>query len=151
MSKHVGGCFCGDVSFEIAVDPMLEFQCHCSDCQVLYGSSLNACAFNKEEVDIIGKLENYAWVGGSGEKISRNFCPTCGVSIYAEPELLDGMIYMPIGILRHQENLSPRLELWTGSKPNWMEPPKTLQESFVDNGTIERISMLLENLDQRQK
>jgi hypothetical protein len=39
--------------------------------------------------------------------------------------------------------------LWSGNRPKWMQKAPTIIESFEDNGTVERITELLENLDQR--
>ena len=59
------------------------------------------------------------------------------------------MIYVPAGLLRDQIEFKPKVEIWAGSRPSWTNRPDCLVESFDDNGTIERISTLLENLDQR--
>ena len=59
------------------------------------------------------------------------------------------MIYVPAGLLRDQIEFKPKVEIWAGSRPSWTSKPESLAESFDDNGTVERISTLLENLDQR--
>ena len=69
--------------------------------------------------------------------------------IYTQPDILEGMIYIQAGLLRDQIEFKPKVEIWAGSRPSWTNRPDCLVESFDDNGTIERISTLLENLDQR--
>jgi hypothetical protein len=59
------------------------------------------------------------------------------------------MIYVPAGLLREQIEFKPKVEIWAGSRPSWTNKPSTLVESYDENGTIERITSLLENLDQR--
>ncbi len=59
------------------------------------------------------------------------------------------MIYVPAGLLRDQIEFKPKVEIWAGSRPSWTSQPESLVESFDDNGTVERISKLPENLDQR--
>ena len=59
------------------------------------------------------------------------------------------MIYVPAGLLRDQIEFKPKVEIWAGSRPSWTSRPKSLVESYDENGTIERISSLPENLDQR--
>ena len=59
------------------------------------------------------------------------------------------MIYIPAGVLYDQIEFNPTVELWSGNRPKWMSKAKTIIESFQDNGTVERITELLENLDQR--
>ena len=69
--------------------------------------------------------------------------------IYTKPDILEGMIYVPAGLLRDQIEFKPKVEIWAGSRPSWTSRPESLVESYDENGTIERISSLLENLDQR--
>ena len=59
------------------------------------------------------------------------------------------MIYVPSGLLREQIEFKPKVEIWAGSRTSWTNKPSTLVESYDENGTIERITSLLENLDQR--
>ena len=42
------------------------------------------------------------------------------------------------------------MELWTDDKAKWLKQADTIENSFVDNGTVERLGELLENLDQRE-
>ena len=48
-----------------------------------------------------------------------------------------------------QIEFRPTVELWSGGRPTWMTQASTIKGSFSDNGTVERIQELLENLDQR--
>ena len=66
-----------------------------------------------------------------------------------KPEVLGGMVYLPAGLLAGQIEFRPTVELWSGGRPKWMTKASTIKESFPDNGTVERIQELLENLDQR--
>ena len=149
MSTHHGTCACGDVRVSIAFDPLLEFQCHCSVCKLHHGTSLSALAFGEDEITIDGKIEIYSWTGGSGEIISKHYCPTCGVPIFIKPEVLGGMVYVPAGLLTPDYDFKPKVELWNDGRPQWMSQAPTIVESFPDNGTIERIQLILGNLDQR--
>ena len=70
-------------------------------------------------------------------------------SIWNKPEVLGGMVYLPAGLLNGQIEFRPTVELWSAGRPAWMMQASTIIESFSDNGTVERIQELLENLDQR--
>ena len=70
-------------------------------------------------------------------------------SDYNKPDLLEGMAYIPAGLLGDQIEFKPTVELWSGNRPNWMQKAPSIIESFSDNGTLERLQELLENLDQR--
>ena len=146
---YSGKCAFGDITFEFELDPMMHFTCHCTDCQVMFNGSLEGYAISKDELSIQGNLSKFTYSGGSGLSLHVNFCSKCSTKIYTQPEILEGMIYVPAGLLRDQIEFKPKVEIWAGSRPSWTNRPESLAESFDDNGTIERISTLLENLDQR--
>ena len=73
----------------------------------------------------------------------------CQQLIYNKPELLEGMAYVPAGLLEDQIEFRPTVELWATNRPKWMSKASSIIESFNDNGTLERLQELLENLDQR--
>lgn len=129
---------------------MMQFQCHCGKCQIALGSSLAALAMPEGELDCKGELKVHTVSGGSGNNMHYYRCAECGALIYNKPELLEGMIYMPAGLVADQIEFTPTVELWNVSRPQWMQPPSSIVASFEDNGTTERLIELLENLDQRE-
>ena len=104
---------------------------------------------SKDELTVQGDLSTFSYFGGSGLSLHVNFCVKCSTKIYTQPDILQSMIYVPAGLLRDQIEFKPKVEIWAGSRPSWTRRPESLVESYADNGTIERISSLLENLDQR--
>ena len=146
---YSGKCACGDITFKFELGPMMHFMCHCADCQVMFNGSFEGYAISKDELSIQGDLSKFTYSGGSGLSLHVNFCSKCSTKIYTQPEILEGMIYVPAGLLRDQIEFKPKVEIWAGSRPSWTSKPESLAESFDDNGTVERISTLLENLDQR--
>ena len=93
-----GKCLCGTVEFELSGDIPNLYQCHCSLCRKVTGSSANA-AFRIA-------FDQFAWIKGS-EKISEfvsqggfksHFCTTCGSPL---PNLTanDSAYWVPVGLL----------------------------------------------------
>ena len=148
--SYSGSCLCGEVKFKFEFDPMMQFQCHCTMCQKVFGTSLNALAMPEDELSCDGELQRHSIEGGSGSGLHYNYCPKCSVIIYNKPDLLDGMVYLPAGLLADQIKFAPTVELWTSDKADWLEQAKSIKASFKDNATVERLQELLENLDQRQ-
>jgi len=146
---YSGQCLCGNIKYSFEYDPMMHFQCHCNTCQGVWGTSLSALAMPKHELTTEGEISTHSITGGSGMGMHYYFCSNCGVKVYNEPELLGGMIYIPAGALYNDIEFNPTVELWSGNRPKWMQKAPTIIESFEDNGTVERITELLENLDQR--
>ncbi len=64
--------------------------------------------------------------------------------------MLAGMLYLHIGSFENPQTFTPKVEIWNKTKPVWFKSEGCIVESFEDNGSLERIQMLMENLDQRQ-
>ena len=67
-----------------------------------------------------GELNGFSIAGGSGKELHYYFCPQCSIIVYNKPDALDGMIYLPAGLLADQIEFSPTVELWAKSKANWL-------------------------------
>ena len=55
----------------------------------------------------------------------------------------------PLGNFDDYHVFKPKIEVWKEEKCNRFKDDGSFTTSFDDNGTIERIQQLLENLDQR--
>ena len=91
---YSGSCLCENVKFSFEFDPMMQFQCHCTSCQVAFGPSLNALVIPEDELTVEGELNRYTKTGGSGNPLHYNYCVKCGSFIYNKPDILDGLIYL---------------------------------------------------------
>ena len=148
--SYNGTCLCGDVKFNFEYDPMMQFQCHCNICQKVFGTTLNGLVIPEDELTCEGEISKFTISGGSGNDLNYHYCPRCSVIIYNKPNLFDGLIYLPAGLLADQIQFKPTVELWTENKAEWLAQAKTIKNSFKDNATVERLGELLENLEQRQ-
>ena len=64
-------------------------------------------------------------------------------------DLIDGFVYLPVGTFDDWNAFKPKVELWNEYKSDWIGPLGSVSTIFEDNGTLDRIQMCLENLDQR--
>ena len=144
-----GSCQCGSVEFSLENDLMMHFVCHCSDCQKLHGNSFFGYAYSSDDISITGEVNTYSYEGGSGNLLHVVSCPNCGCKLYTQPDLIEGMIYVPAGMLKTHYEFAPKVELFAYNKAFCMESVSVSGESYEHNGTLERIGELLENLDQR--
>ena len=142
-------CQCGSAEFSLQNDPMMHFVCHCSDCQKLYGNSFFGYAYSTEDISVTGEVKTYSYEGGSGNQLHLVSCLNCGCKLYTQPDLIEGMIYVPAGMLQTHYEFAPKVELFAYNKASCMESVSVSGESYEHNGTLERIGELLENLDQR--
>jgi hypothetical protein len=113
-----GKCLCGAVEFKLSGDIPNLYQCHCSLCRKVTGSSANA-AFRISR-------DRFEWKKGS-ENISEfvsqggfksHFCTTCGSPL---PNLTanDGAYWVPVGLLEEAGQLEVVAHLFVGSKAPW--------------------------------
>ena len=115
---YSGKCGCGDIKFTFELDPMMHFMCHCTDCQVMFNGSFEGYAISRDELTVEGMLSTFSYSGGSGLSLHVNFCGKCSTKIFTQPDVLEGMIYVPAGLLRDQIEFKPKVEIWAGSRPS---------------------------------
>lgn len=87
MSKHVGGCQCGRVRFEVEADLAETITCNCSRCGKL--GSVLAFAPIEQFTLLSGEdaLTEYRFNTG---KIQHLFCADCGIESFARGEAPNG-------------------------------------------------------------
>ena len=142
-------CFCGETKIKFKNDPMMHFMCHCTDCRVIFDGSSKYFVYTELDVEISGKHQTYTYEGGSGSLLHVTFCSSCGMNVYNKPDLLEGMVYIFSGMLRDYYEFKPGVELFADNRFPWEKKPDTILQSYSNNGTLERIGEIMENLDQR--
>ena len=55
---YSGSCLCENVKFSFEFDPMMQFQCHCTTCQKVFGTTLNALAMPEAELIHEGEMKS---------------------------------------------------------------------------------------------
>lgn len=77
-----GGCYCGDVRYEITAAPVVSAQCHCRTCQHFSGGGPNYY--------MLIPPEGFAYSAGSPKAyarpdlenaVTREFCAACGAHL----------------------------------------------------------------------
>ena len=59
-----GGCYCGEIGYEISGELQACFQCHCRECQYISGGNPN--------VIMIMPLDDFMFTKGEPQKFKRN-------------------------------------------------------------------------------
>ena len=113
-----GKCLCGGVSFSLSGELPNLYQCHCSLCRKVTGSSANA-AFRIDRVQL-------SW--NSGEELIQeyqsetgfksHFCSRCGSPL---PNLTaeDSAWWVPVGLLEGDQGLQVGAHVFVGSRACW--------------------------------
>lgn len=84
MTTYTGSCHCGGIAFEFESDPITEgLECNCSICS-RKGAVLHFVPASTFRLKT--PRENLATYRFNKKTIAHHFCPTCGVSPFAEGE-----------------------------------------------------------------
>jgi hypothetical protein len=121
MTQLKGGCICGAVRYECHTAPIFSGNCHCSDCQKASGGGYSSSFFLPEAaVTITGDVKYHAVKGGSGNEVSRGFCPNCGSSLFGKPAVLAGLIGIRAGSLDDPSQYQPAMDIFTANAQPWV-------------------------------
>lgn len=128
MSIHEGGCLCGNVRYRTTAAPTRVTICFCRFCQRATGSTgMVEPIFVREAFDVtFGKPTRFELPsGGSGKRITVNFCATCGTKLFLAFERFPDVIGIYAG---------------TFDDPNWFDrTPENTKYIFLEaapKGTV---------------
>lgn len=118
MDDIHGKCLCGEVEFKLRGALPNIYQCHCSLCQKVTGSSANAA--------FIVSNSQFTWVGGqalihsyiSSTGYRSDFCSLCGSPV-PNPFAERPDYWVPVGLLDGNPNLKIAVHLYTASRAKW--------------------------------
>lgn len=97
----IGSCLCGSVKFEVKLDHLKIYQCHCSLCRKQTGAA-SSCGsvIDIEKFEwLLGEDNISKWVKETG--FTSHFCSTCGSSV---PNKFRGnpFYWVPAGLMDSQ-------------------------------------------------
>jgi hypothetical protein len=119
-----GGCLCGAVRYKVAADLIFSGKCYCEDCRKTSGSGHGSVyAVPEPSVTLTGKLTEYKKEGGSGQPITRRFCPVCGSKISVTAAVMPGVLLITASSLDDPEQFKPQMSIYASRAPSWDRPP----------------------------
>ncbi|AKF04605.1 GFA family protein [Sandaracinus amylolyticus] len=123
--KYVGGCHCGAVRFEVALDLSQPLsRCNCSICAKVAqtGTNVKPAAFRLTSGS--SSLSTYRW----GDVGARYFCKVCGIHVYGDGHLeyLGGdFVSVNCNTLDDVDpNHDTKVIYFDGRHDNWMAGPR---------------------------
>lgn len=124
-----GGCQCGAVRYEVVGECVFIGVCHCAECQRQSGSAFGmSLLVQKEAFRLLrGRMKTFSRKTDSGRNAICAFCSECGVRIYHEYELFEGMLSVKPGTLDDTSFLRPTVQVWTVRKHSWVQLPADVQ------------------------
>lgn len=138
-----GECLCGNVKFEIKEEIRNFYQCHCSLCRKVTGSSsstatfINASAFRW----ISGESDIRSYKKPSGYR--SDFCSVCG-SLVPNSLRDSGMMWVPAGLLNEPLTSSKiAVHLHTKSAATWEHDSAECVRLVGGSESLEQLNNLL--------
>lgn len=119
-----GGCLCGAVRYTVSGDMIFSGKCYCDDCRKTSGTGHGSVyAVPESAVKITGKLTEYKKAGGSGQPITRRFCPVCGSKISATADVMPGVMMISASSLDDPTKFVHQMSVYASRAPAWDQPP----------------------------
>ena len=119
-----GGCLCGAVRYKVSADMIFSGKCYCEDCRKTSSSGhWSVYAVPEPSVAVTGKLTEYKKSGGSGQPITRRFCPVCGSRISTTAAAMPGVMLLTASSLDEPEKFVSQMSIYTSRAPSWDRPP----------------------------
>ena len=73
-------CSCGAVEIKLSGEPLLQYVCHCDDCQTVYGKAFSCSLYPAQTVSV-ERGETEEFVLRTSPRIK---CKSCGTYLFAE-------------------------------------------------------------------
>ena len=119
MSIKTGGCLCGQVRYRIAADPGPSRVCWCRDCQRIASNGTVNVIFPTSSIEISGTLGQHTKVADSGNRVTRRFCPQCGIHLFSDSTGRPNLTVVRVGTLDEPASIAPTANIWSASAPPW--------------------------------
>lgn len=119
-----GGCRCGAVRYEIALDAMPRtYACHCHQCQRWSGSAFSQQALVPEAaLSVTGPIVDYRRTTEDRTSHQR-LCGACHARIYNTNTRRPGIAVLRAGTLDRSEELACVAHIFTISRQAWIRLP----------------------------
>jgi hypothetical protein len=128
MKTRTAACSCGQLTAKVSEEPIRVSICHCLACQRRTGSIFGTQArFRSEAVEIKGESKQYVRVGDEGSKITFNFCPECGATVYYENDGREGFVGIPVGAFAEPGFPPPAFSVYEERMHTWVRTPESVE------------------------
>jgi len=115
-----GGCHCGAVRYSLASEAVFSGHCACDNCRKSSGAEhATIFAVPAQAVTLTGKTSQHSHMSDSGATVTRNFCPTCGSTVWNQTSSMPDMRMFPIGTLDDISRVQPGVFVYHAKRAPW--------------------------------
>lgn len=131
--KRTGGCFCGNIRYEITGELLNETVCHCPGCKKSSGAAalpwvtVKPANFKLTQGTLAEVRSNdYPQASCDGCGGTRTFCPKCGtpISFKGDGGRAEREIDVTLGSLDDPTAFNPKEDVWPQYRLPWVNPVK---------------------------
>lgn len=119
MPELSGSCLCGAVRYRVTAPLEEMHHCHCSRCRKAHGAAFSTfartAAAGLELDDRAGALAHFQ----SSPPVQRDFCRTCGSSLFFRFAPLPEAIWVAVGTLDGDPGMRPQAHIFAASRASW--------------------------------
>ena len=123
-------CVCGGLRLTVNSEPQQVSSCCCIPCQKRTGSFFGVTVFFAEHQVVAreGAAARYQQVNSKGKTVTYCFCPTCGATVWWEPESRPGQVAVAGGAFADKDLPGPSRMVWTEHRHPWVCTPEGLPQ-----------------------
>ena len=116
-----GACLCGKIQFEVELPTLFCAHCHCSMCRRAHGAGfVTWIGVRKEQLRFV-KGQDGLKTYPSSEHGIRQFCSTCGSSLFCELESEPGTVDIVLANLDGPIDREPQVHVYYDSGVSWAQ------------------------------
>jgi hypothetical protein len=121
MVTRIATCACEQLRVTCVGDPVRISLCHCLDCQKRTGSTYGVAAFfSRTDVKVNGVFQTFGRSSDSGFAVNFRFCPTCGSTVFWEPERKPDSIAIAVGAFADPAFPAPSQSVYDERRHVWV-------------------------------
>ena len=123
-SKHHGSCHCGDVKYEVVIDPTQASRCNCSVCTKL---GVTTSIVKPDAFTLLVDESTLASFTRFPEIANRYFCKRCHVLVFGKGHLEEvggDFVSVNLNTIDDFDPLQASFVYWDGRHDNWQAGPR---------------------------
>ena len=109
-----GGCYCGEVRYQVDGPQEAAFQCHCRECQYLTGGNANiVVVFAESDFRYTKGLASSFARSDLENPVTRHFCGACGTGIGSRSPSRPNSMIVKVGTLDNPGEYQAQAAIFT--------------------------------------
>ena len=122
-----GGCYCGEIRFEVTGPQEAAFQCHCRECQYITGGNANIVVVFAETDFRYTKGVTTTFARSDLETpVTRHFCSGCGTAIGSRSPSRPNSMIVKVGTLDYPGDYQAKAAIFTCDKQPYHHIPSDI-------------------------